>query len=267
MSTHLLQDRTAILTGDLTTFNRSIARALTGSGANVAFLQDASQSTSVKETLSLAQQIMDEREINERFGRASRFEVNWSDPQKIKDSVSRVAETFGSVDIYIDGFLKLRAPQKFADVNLSEVLPSEIHQNLTLPLQLTQILLPYLKARKRGRIIYLLQDHALIGLPQHSLAAASRSGLIAFSKVLARELVDDRISCNCLSIGTTEDYLLDYFERKESLESAKTKLKAQIPWIQIADTERIAQAVCFLANPQSHAMNGQTLVANEMLSL
>lgn len=257
MSQFLLQDRTALILGPINHLTRAISRSLTQQGGNVAFLCEGFSTPAQ----NLSRQLMDDREVNDRFGKAFSVDVQISSKDSLKDGISRVAETFGSIDIYIDTHSTHLHTQAFSQLQDLSLIERSLETNLRAPLLMTSMLLPYLKARKRGRIIYILSELAKQGLPQTSLLAASRMGLISFAKSLARELLEDRVLVNCLSLGATEDFLFDLSKGQESAEKVKEKLRSQVGWLQITDNERISSSVCYLASSLSNGVNGQVISA------
>lgn len=262
-SSFKLQDRTALLTGPCNSFNQAIAVKLTQLGANVAIVD-----RNIEKSQRFASQLTDAREINERYGRATAVQADLSKPHHVSDAISRAAEAFGGIDIYIDGLMTTDV-KKFKEASALEDLDRMIDVNLRAPLLMTHGVLRFLEGRKRGRIIYLLHDIVRIGLMNNGLMAASRTGLTTFARTLSREVAESNVTVNCVAIGVTEEFLLGQSPgeaTKQSIQDAQTKLAASYPTAQLMDTEKIASTVAFLASPLGAGITGQTIAVSQGLS-
>lgn len=259
-----LQDRTAILTGPCNGFNQAIAMKLTQLGANVALVD-----RNIERTERFANQLTDAREINERYGRATAVQADLSKPHHVQDAISRSAEAFGGIDIYIDGLMTTDV-KRFKEPSSLEDLDRVIDVNLRAPLLMTHAVLKFLEGRKRGRIIYLMHDIVRLGLVGNGLMAMSRTGLSAFARTLSREVAENNVTVNCVAIGITEDFLLGQTpgaeQSKTSIQEAQAKLAQSYPAAQLMDAERIANTVAFLASPLGAGITGQTVAVSQGLS-
>ncbi len=257
-----LSDRSVFLTGPLSTFNQAIARTITQMGANVALVD-----RNVSSAERFANQLSDEREINERFGKAIAIEADLTKPHHVQDAIAKTAESFGSVDSYVDGLLVHTAPNRFYDENALEDFERILDIHSRSPLLVTHNILKFLKARKRGRIIYLMHDHVNMGLPHNTLLSATRSGLKDFTKSLSREVIEQNITVNCLFMGTTEEYLMNFKKDSQSISDAHKEISPQAPWSKIMDSNKIAEVVAFLLSNGASAMTGQMISVSEGLSV
>jgi NAD(P)-dependent dehydrogenase (short-subunit alcohol dehydrogenase family) len=260
-SSFKLQDRTALITGPCTSFNQAIAMKLTQMGTNIALVD-----RNVEKIQRFAEQIMDAREVHERFGRAVALQADLTKPHHAQDAIGRAAEAFGGIDIYIDGLMT--APVKrFRDASTLEELERVIEINLRVPLLLTHLVLRYLEGKKRGRVIYLMHDLPRTGFQHNGLMAASRSGLSTFVRTLSREAAEYNITANCVSLGLTEELLLSQNGESSSVQSAHAKLLESLPGAPLTEPERIANLVAFLASPLGAGITGQTIAVSQGLSL
>lgn len=256
-----LQDRTAILTGPCTTFNQAIALRLTQLGANVALID-----RNIEKTQRFASQLMDAREVHERYGRAVAIQADLSKPHHVQDAITRAAEAFGGCDIFIDG-LMVSDPHPFRAANSLEDLDRMVDVNLRSPLMFTHGVLRFLESRKRGRIVYLVHDLLRLGYENNSLLAATRTGLIHFSKTLARELSSANITVNCVALGVNEDFLLSQNREATSIHAAQEQLLKAFPQATMTEPERMANMVAFLVSPLGAGITGQTIAVSQGLSL
>jgi 2-hydroxycyclohexanecarboxyl-CoA dehydrogenase len=257
-----LQDRTAVITGPCNSINQSIAMKFTTMGANVALVD-----RNIERTQRFAGQLMDAREVHEKYGRAVAIQADLSKQHHIQDAVGRVAEAFGGIDIYIDG-LMITTPKPFHDPTALDELERVIDVNMRSPIMVTHAVMKYLGARKRGRIIYLIHDLARLGLPNNGLLAITRTGLSAFARTLARELHDLNVTVNCIANGVSEELLLAQPNEnpQASIQDALTKLNRLFPQAQVTEPEKIANMVAFLASPLGSGVTGQTLEVSQGLS-
>ena len=260
-ATFKLQDRTAIISGPCNSINQSIASKLTQLGANVALID-----RNIEKTQRFAAQLMDMREINERYGRATAIQADLSKPHHVQDAVSRAAEAFGGIDIYIDGLVSTEV-SPFREPAIMEEFERMIDVNLRAPLLMTHSVLRFLEGRKRGRIIYLMHDLGRMGIVNNSLLALTRTGLTPFSRTLSRELADKNITVNCVAMGATEDFLLSQHKNETvSIQEAHARLTKQFPQAMMTEPDRVANTVAFLASPLGIGITGQTIAVSQGLS-
>ncbi|MCM2280367.1 MAG: SDR family oxidoreductase [Bdellovibrionaceae bacterium] len=260
-SSFKLQDRTAILTGPCTTYNQAIAQKLTQLGANVALID-----RNIERAQRFATQMMDQREINERYGRAVAIAADLAKQHHVQDAITRTAESFGGIDIFIDGLMTTEVVS-FKTPNALDELDRLIDINLRAPILFTHGVMRFLESRKRGRIIYLLHDLARVGFEKNSLLAATRTGLTQFAKTLARETASANITVNCVALGLTEEFVLAQHKDAGSIQAAQEKLKHEIPHALMTEPDRMANVVAFLASPLGAGVTGQTIAASQGLSL
>ena len=133
-----------ILAGPFSSTLQNIIIGLTSLGADVALIDKEGQ-----QATKFCQNITDQREVNEKQGRAMAIKADLTDRKQLKEAVGQVAQTFGSIDIYIDAHL-MNQPTPMLLTNDETDLDPIITMNLKIPLMLTQNIIAYLKGRKRG---------------------------------------------------------------------------------------------------------------------
>lgn len=271
-SSFKLQDRTAILTGPCNTINQSIANKLTQMGVNIAIVD-----RNIEKSNRFANQLMDAREIHERFGRAVAIQADLSKAHHIQDAVARAAEAFGGIDIYIDGLMTTEA-RPFKDPSSLDELDRALDVNLRAPLMMTHAVLRYLEGRKRGRLIYLLHDIARLGIANNALLAITRTGLSAFARTLGREMAENNVTVNCIAFGVSEEFLLSQAPQAQgkapntpgaasgSIHELHQQLLRAYPFAAMTEPEKIANMVAFLASPLGSGITGQTIAVSHGLS-
>jgi 3-oxoacyl-[acyl-carrier protein] reductase len=127
-----------------------------------------------------------------------------------------------------------------------------------------QAALPHLRrSGKRGRVINIASVAGEMGgLLVGAHYAASKAGLIALTKSLARLLAPDGVTVNCIAPATTETDLTGSWP-----EALRAQVKGQIPLGRLARPEEIAEAVCYLAGDSAGFITGATLDVNGGLYL
>lgn len=277
-----LSERTALLTGPCTTINQAIATKLTSLGCNIALID-----RNIEKSSRFAEQLMNTREINERFGRAVAIQADLSKPHHVQDAASRAAEAFGGLDIFIDGLLTTDV-REFRDPQALEDIDRLIDVNLRSPLMMTHAVLKFLEGRKRGRIIYLQHDIIRLGMEKNSILAATRGGLGDYARILAREVAPNNVTVNVVSLGISEEFLLQQVNppgtqgargqgasappanvpapARTSINEALGTLKQAFPRASMMDPDRVANLIAFLASPMSAAITGQTISVNQGLA-
>ncbi len=256
-----LQDRTAIITGDCESVNQAIGRKLTQLGTDVAYVH-----SNIDRALKYCEQLMNNHEVNDKYGKAIAIKADLGKSANYQDSISKVAESFGGVDILIDNTSAHRF-ENFKDANIQECLDAMIDLNLKAPLFYTHAALRFLESRKRGRVVYVLPDLARMGILKNSLLAASRTSLIHFAKSLAREVQPSNMTVNCVATGVSEEFLLNQNPEMKSLQTALEHAQKKLPDAQLMDSERIANLVAFLVSPLGSGITGQTIAVNQGLSM
>lgn len=242
-----LGDKTILFCGSSEFLATSLANSLCEKGANLAIIDN-----DVSKIQRLTNSINEERERDPSFGRALAYSYDFKDTENYTQIANKVAESFGSIDVYIDAQLSY-----FAQSILSKDFPLQeaITKNLLNPCLLTKSLIEYLSS-KGGKIIYLVPEMAVNGSQQDSLLSLSRSSLIHFCKSIATELRPRKITVNCLGVGPTEDYL---YQRSKNISINKglEDLKLEFPKAQAVDPSKLSDIISFLASSASDSISGQ----------
>ncbi|MCL4150949.1 UNVERIFIED_CONTAM: hypothetical protein GTU68_044357 [Idotea baltica] len=223
----LLEGKTAIITGASRGIGRGIAQVFAQQGANVAF----TYSSSVEAANEL------EKELNGLGVKAKGYKSNAASFSEAQTLAEDVAKEFGSIDILINnaGITKV-------EVNLKSVF------NMTKAVQRTM-----LKQRK-GSIINMSSVVGVKGNAGQTNYAASKAGIIGFSKSVALELGSRNIRSNVIAPGFIET------EMTAKLDEEVVKgWRAGIPLKRGGTPEDVANVCVFLASDLSAYVTGQTL--------
>ena len=140
----------------------------------------------------------------------------------------------------------------------------QIDVNLSGHFRLVQAVVPGMRARGHGRIVIIASGWGVVGHPNATAYAASKGGLIALTKGLARELGPDGILTNAVAPAyiDTPQLQVDADDLGITLDQMREQYAAMIPTRRLQTPEEVAGAVAFLAGPASGGVIGQILQPN-----
>ena len=237
-----LTGKTALVTGATGGIGGEIAKALHAAGATVvlsgtreAVLQD------------LAQQL---------GGRTFAVPANLADAESVDSLLARAEEAAGAgIDILVanagitrDGLL-----MRMKDEDWDAVLKV----NLESYFRLSRAAMRGMMKRRHGRIIGITSVVGVMGNPGQSNYAASKAGMIGFSKALAQEVASRGITVNCVAPGFIESPMTDALNEQQ-----KAQIMGTIPAGRLGSGSEVAAACVYLASDEAAYMTGQTLHVN-----
>jgi 2-hydroxycyclohexanecarboxyl-CoA dehydrogenase len=237
--------KVALVTGAGRGIGAAIAAELAGRGHAVAVLDlDGAAAATVAGGIA------------ERHGvRTVAEQVDITDPAGVTAAVGRVAAGLGPVDVLVNN-AAVDVIQKFVDSD-EDVWDRIIGVNLHGTIRMTRAVLDSMIDREHGRIIHIASDAGRIGASGEVVYSATKGGVIAFGKALAKEVARHGITVNSVCPGPTDTALLgqvaDYSQR---MYDAVVK---SIPLRRIAQPDDIAGVVGFLASDAASYMTGQTI--------
>jgi 3-oxoacyl-[acyl-carrier protein] reductase len=241
----LLEGKTAIVTGAARGIGEAIAIKFAEQGANVAF-------TYVSDSSAEKAKILEEK-LTAMGVKAKAYQSNAGNFAACAAFVSDVLKEFGTIDICVnnagiskDNLLLRMTPEQFEEV---------INVNLNSVFFMTkQVIKPMMKARS-GSIINMSSVIGEMGNAGQSSYAASKAGVIGFTKSVAKELGSRNIRCNAIAPGFVETDMTSYLKEGD----AADKYKAGIPLGRFASAEDIANVTLFLASDMGSYVTGQTI--------
>jgi len=241
-----LKGKTALVTGGSRGIGKACVEIFSEAGANVAF------------TYNLAGDKAEQLEIDSgKKTKVKGFKVNLINENDIEQVSNKILKVFQSVDILVNnaGIWKESAVDEMTIDQWEET----IKINLTGTFLFTKYFVPGMKKNNFGRIINISSTAGQRGEAFHSHYAASKGGIISFTKSLAAELGKFNITVNCVAPGwvftdMTSDSLND--------ESVFEKVKSDIPLNKIAAPMEIAGPVLFLASDLASHITGEILNVN-----
>ncbi|MFH1826049.1 MAG: 3-oxoacyl-[acyl-carrier-protein] reductase [bacterium] len=234
-----LKDKVALITGGAQGIGKAIAEALVKHGAKVV-ISDIN--------LELAEQT-----AKELGGIA--LKMNVADYGDAEAGVKQAKEKMGSLDILVnnagitkDGlFIRMKKEDWDAVINI----------NLTGVFNVSKAAAIIMMKQRSGKIINIASIVGEMGNAGQANYSASKAGVIAFSKTLARELASRGITVNAIAPGFIKTAMTDKIP-----EEVKIKMLAQIPLAKLGLPEDVANAVVFLAGPGADYITGQVINVN-----
>ena len=238
----ILNEKTAIITGASRGIGRGVAQEFAKQGANVAF----TYSSSVEAANNL------EKELEALGVKAKGYQSNAADFKQAHELVESVLKDFGGIDILINnaGITKDNLLMRMSEEDFDKVININLKSifNLTKATQRT-----FLKQRK-GSIINMSSVVGVKGNAGQANYAASKSGIIGFSKSVALELGSRNIRCNVVAPGFIETEMTASLDEK-----VIQQWRDGIPLKRGGQPQDIANACIFLASDMSAYITGQVL--------
>lgn len=238
----LLEGKTAIITGASRGIGRGIARVFAEHGADLAFT--FSNSATAAEVL--------EKELGLLGTKVKSYQSNAADFEAAQQLVAHVLEDFGKIDILVNnaGITKDNLLMRMGEEDFDKVIEVNLKSvfNMTKAVQRTM-----LKQRK-GSIINMSSVVGVKGNAGQTNYAASKAGIIGFSKSVALELGSRNIRSNVIAPGFIETEMTDKLDPE-----IVAQWRAGIPLKRGGSPEDIANACVFLASELSAYITGQTL--------
>lgn len=237
-----LTGKTAIVTGGSRGIGRAIAVCLAEEGANVAVIY-AGNTLAAEETLQA---------ITEKGGNAISIQCDVANEEAVTAMVKQVKEKFGSIDILVNnaGITRDGLLMRMKTADWQAVLDT----NLTGTFFCTKAVTKIMMKQRSGSIVNLTSVVGLTGNAGQANYAAAKSGIIGFTKSVAKELASRGIRVNAVAPGCIDTDMTAVLS-----ESVKEEMIKTIPLGRVAQPEEVAKAVCFLVSDCASYITGQVL--------
>jgi 3-oxoacyl-[acyl-carrier protein] reductase len=237
-----LTGKTALVTGATGGLGSAIARAFHAQGAHV--------------VLSGTREKVLEQLAAELGERTSAVPANLSDPAAVDGLVDAAEAVAGApIDILVAnaGITKDGLLLRMKDEDWDAV----IKVNLESYFRLSRAATKGMMRRRHGRIIGITSVVGVMGNPGQANYAASKAGMIGFSKALAQEVATRGITVNCVAPGFIESPMTDALNEQQ-----KTQILSTIPSGKLGQGADVAAACVYLASDEAGYVTGQTLHVN-----
>ncbi|MCT4698851.1 3-oxoacyl-[acyl-carrier-protein] reductase [Tenacibaculum haliotis] len=238
----LLENKTAIITGASRGIGRGIALEFAKQGANIAF----TYSSSVDAANAL------EKELTDLGVKAKGYQSNAADFDAAQELAKEVHTEFGSIDVLINnaGITKDNLLMRISEDDFDKV----IEVNLKSVFNLTKAVIRPMMKQRKGSIINMSSVVGLKGNAGQANYAASKAGILGFSKSVALELGSRNIRSNVVAPGFIETEMTAKLDEK-----VVEGWRNEIPLKRGGTPGDIANACVFLASDMSAYITGQTL--------
>lgn len=186
---------------------------------------------------------------------AAHPELNITRAQQPKEIIEDVVKTQGHIDVMIcnDGGAAVRAPIESA---MTDDLRSALEEMVVFPFEMARAVVPQMKCRKSGKILFITSATPMRGLPNYSIYVTARGATNALAVSLAQELGRDNIQVNAIAPNYVESST--YFPPELVNDAqALAKMIRNIPLKRLGKPEEIAALIAFYASDQSNFITGQ----------
>jgi acetoacetyl-CoA reductase len=239
-----LDGKTAIVTGAGRGIGRAIAQELGRTGANVVI--------NYANSADAAQQLAEE--LQELGVQALPIRADVTDYEEVGEMIRQTVETFGQIDILVNnaGITRDKTLKNMSREHWDDV----INVNLGSTFNCTRQVLPLMLERKYGRIVNISSFVALGGNIGQSNYAATKAGIIGFTKSVALEVARHGITVNAVCPGFTETDML-----WEVPENIRKRILEKIPMARFGTAEEIASCVRYIVSDGDY-MTAQVISIN-----
>jgi len=237
-----LKDKVALITGGARGIGQAIAMAFAKEGADIA-VADVN--------LETAQETASEIELLGR--KALALEMDVTSYEKVEEGVNKILDKMGKVDILVNNAgitkdnLLLRMSQSEWDAVINVNLKGTFNC-------IRAVSRPMVKQRS-GRIISIASIIGLMGNPGQANYAASKAGIIALTKTVAKELASRNINANAVAPGFIQTEMTAKLP-----EDIKKRMLEAIPLAKLGTPGDVANLCVFLASDESSYITGQTII-------
>ncbi len=240
-----LDDKVAIVTGGTKGIGRAISLLLAEEGAKV--VADFSKDEDAAERLS--------EDAKSEGLSLSLFRADVTQFDQVKDLVEETFVRFGKIDILVNNVGLVR--DNFLMLMSDEDWESLMKANLTSLFYCCKTVIRKMIPERRGKIINIASISGMLGTAGQTNYAATKGGVISFTKSLARELGPFNIHVNAVAPGLIDSEVLSRMPREKVESIVKSSSLGRM-----GKPEEVAKVVVFLASDDSSYITGQTIVVD-----
>ena len=235
------ENKVALITGGTRGIGKSIAKKFAENGYDL-IINYVSENTDLEK---LKKDINSNKEI--LFVRA-----NVGDFNSCEELVKKAIEKFGKIDVLVNnaGITRDNLIMRMKEEDFDKV----INTNLKGTFNVTKNVVPYMMKKRSGKIVNISSVVGVSGNAGQCNYAASKAGIIGFTKSIAKELASRNILANCIAPGFIDTDMTEVLS-----DTVKENINSQIPLKRMGSAEEIAKAVYFLAGEDNTYITGQVL--------
>ena len=235
------ENKVALITGGTRGIGKAIAKKFAENGYDL-IINYVSENTDLEK---LKKDINSNNEI--LFVRA-----NVGDFNSCEELVKKAIEKFGKIDVLVNnaGITRDNLIMRMKEEDFDKV----INTNLKGTFNVTKNVVPYMMKKRSGKIVNISSVVGVSGNAGQCNYAASKAGIIGFTKSIAKELASRNILANCIAPGFIDTDMTEVLS-----DSVKENINSQIPLKRMGTAEEIAKAVYFLAGEDNTYITGQVL--------
>jgi 3-oxoacyl-[acyl-carrier protein] reductase len=240
-----LLNKIAIVTGGAQGIGKSIVRKLASEGANCVIVD-----VDIQNAENTAKEVREESNVETLV-----FKVDVSNFQEVQNCIDETFKKFGRIDILVNnaGITKDNLILKMTEEEWDKVLDI----NLKGCFNFIKAVSKYMLKQRSGRIINIASVVGLMGNPGQANYSASKGGLIALTKTVAKEFASRNILVNAVAPGYIKTRMTEALTEEQ-----KKKLQEYIPLNRLGEPEDVANAVWFLSIEESSYITGQVISVN-----
>jgi 3-oxoacyl-[acyl-carrier protein] reductase len=239
-----LKDRVSLITGAARGIGREIALLFAREGSDVVICDvdlEAAQNT--------------QKEIETLGRRALSFKVDVTNLAQVEEMINLILDKFSKIDILVNnaGITKDNLLLRMSEDEWDKVLSV----NLKGAFNCLKVVSRYMLKNRYGKVVNVASIIGMIGNAGQANYAASKGGLIALTKSLAKELGSRNINVNAVAPGFIQTAMTDKLP-----EDYKKQMLENIPMAKFGLPEDVAKVCLFLAGPESDYITGQVIVVD-----
>lgn len=240
-------DKVVVVTGAANGIGRATAGLFAAKGARVVAMD--LEAPALDETL---------RSLNGDVGRHMAMCLDLTDRTRVRAAFEHIHSEMGQIDVLVNN-VGQSAREQGSDFAVSdpEVWDFVINVSMMTTMMCSRLAVPGMLKRGMGRIVNIASDSALNGDIRVADYVTAKSGVMGFTRAIARELAKDGINVNCVCPGPIKTRMMERLP-PETLQAATRS----IPVGHLGEPEDIANAVVFLASDAARYITGQSLFVN-----